>query len=462
MSRAREGMDMFGDIEGFVSRIETSALQWLTDALVFANLIQVPAVILTGAVAWLFARPFEREIAGWADRVSAEGEAGQTDWIGRHRAGIANLARPLLAPSIWLVGLWLAILFGRSMGWPAGIARIVANLLAAWLIIRIAADLVPYPALARMIAVAAWTLTALNIVDLLGPTIQLLDSAGIQAGSLRISLLTVIKAALSLAVLLWLSMLASGLFERRITKLPDLTPTARVLLGKLLKLTLVTLAVAISLTSVGFDMSAFAVFTGAIGVGIGFGLQKTVSNLFSGIILLLDKSIKPGDVIEVGKTYGWVSSLGARYVAVETRDGMEYLIPNEDIITQQVLNWTHQHELVRLKVPVRAPLDADPRQILTLMKEAARRSPRVLVQPPPNAVVIAFGESAIELELRFWIRDAKNGVHNIRSEVLLAIWSLFHENGIELPHAKRDVYLKMGAAALNAVTAEKEVPLAGQ
>ena len=453
---------MFGDIESFVARIETSALQWLSDALVFTNLIQIPAVIVTGAVAWLFARTFQRELAGWAERVSAEGREGQTDWIGRHRAGIANLARPLLAPLIWLAGLWLAIVFGRSMGWPIGITRVAANLLAAWLVIRIAADLVPYPALARMIAVAAWTLTALNIVDLLGPAIQLLDSAGIQAGSLRISLLTVIKAALSLAVLLWLSMLVSGLFERRITRLPDLTPTARVLLGKILKLTLVTLAVVISLTSVGVDMSAFAVFTGAIGVGIGFGLQKTVSNLFSGIILLLDKSIKPGDVIQVGKTYGWVSSLGARYVAVETRDGMEYLIPNEDIITQQVLNWTHQHELVRLKVPMRAPLDADPHQVLALMKEAARRSARVLVQPPPNAVVMGFGESAIELELRFWIRDAKNGVHNIQSEILLAVWNLFRENGIDMPHAKRDIYLKMGAASLNALLAQKEAPLAGQ
>ncbi|HYB08496.1 MAG TPA: mechanosensitive ion channel domain-containing protein [Alphaproteobacteria bacterium] len=453
---------MFGDIEGYVARVETSAQHWFSDELVFTNLIQIPAVILTCVVAWLFTRTFERELVGWAERVSAEGHGGPADWIGRHRVGIANLARPLLAPTIWLAGMWLAIVFGRSMGWPVGIARIGANLLAAWLIIRIAADLVPYPALAKMIAVAAWTLTALNILDLLGPTIQLLDSAGVQAGNLRISLLTVIKAALSLAILLWLSMLASGLFERRITRFPDLTPTARVLLGKILKLTLVTLAVVISLASVGIDMSAFAVFTGAIGVGIGFGLQKTVSNLFSGIILLLDKSIKPGDVIQVGKTYGWVSSLGARYVSVETRDGMEYLIPNEDIITQQVLNWTHQHELVRLKVPMRAPLDADPHQVLMLMKEAARRSSRVLTQPPPNAVVMAFGESAIELELRFWIRDAKNGVHNIQSEVLLEIWNLFREHGIDMPHAKRDIYLKMGAQSLKTLLAPNEAPLAGQ
>jgi small-conductance mechanosensitive channel len=212
-----------------------------------------------------------------------------------------------------------------------------------------------------------------------------------------------------------------------------------VLFGKLLKITLVTLAFVVALTSVGIDLSTFALLTGAIGVGIGLGLQKTVSNLFSGIILLLDKSIKPGDVIQVGNTYGWVSSLGARYVSVETRDGMEYLIPNEDIITHQVLNWSHKSTRVRLKLPVRVPLDADLEQALELLREAARRVPRALQNPPPNPLVISFGESAIELELRFWIADAQNGVHNVMSEVLLEIWRLFRDHGIRIPYPKRDV-----------------------
>jgi small-conductance mechanosensitive channel len=142
------------------------------------------------------------------------------------------------------------------------------------------------------------------------------------------------------------ALVASNLFERRITRFSEITPRARVLLGKLLKTTLVTIAVVLSLTSIGVDLTTFALFTGALGVGVGLGLQRTVSNLFSGIFLLLDKSIKPGDVIEVGGTYGWVSSLGARYVSVETRDGTEFLIPNEDIITHQVVNWSHRSERV--------------------------------------------------------------------------------------------------------------------
>jgi len=164
----------------------------------------------------------------------------------------------------------------------------------------------------------------------------------------------------------------------------------------------------------------------------------------------------------VGNTYGWVSSLGARYVAVETRDGTEYLIPNEDIITQQVLNWTHQNQLVRIKVPVRTPLDVDPHKTISLMKEAARRASRVLSDPPPNAVLLAFGDSATELELRFWIRDARNGVHNIQSEVLLAVWDLFRANGIELPHAKRDVYIRTAPAGVKSVPHQQDLPLAGQ
>jgi small-conductance mechanosensitive channel len=348
---------------------------------------------------------------------------------------------PLITPALWAAGLWIALVAAERMGWPRDVARIAANLLLAWLVIRLVADLVPSRALARLIAVTAWSLAALNILNLLSPLVDLLDSAAITFGQVRVSALNVLRGVLSLAVLLWLAMFASNLFERRITHVRDLTPRAQVLFGKLLKITLISLAFVLALTSVGIDLSTLVILTGAVGVGIGLGLQKTVSNLFSGFILLLDRSIKPGDVIEVGGTYGWVSALGARYVAVETRDGMEYLIPNEHIITQQVLNWSHKSERVRLKIDIRAPLDADLDLVLALMQEAASRSPRILKHPAPNALILAFGESAVELQLRVWIADAPNGIHNVKGEVLLEIWRLFRKNGIALPHPKRDVYL---------------------
>ena len=411
----------------------------LDEILVFANLIQIPAVILTGGVAWLVCRPLRRRVRGWVERVP---EHHHLDWVVSHRSWVTDRLVPLITPVAWAIGLWISVAVAQHVGWPHAVTQTAVNLLLAWLVIRLAAALVPYAALARLIAVLAWLVAALNIVHLLGPTLDLLDSVAVVVGGLRVSILTVVKGVLSLAMLLWAATVASNLFERRITRVSEITPRARVLLGKLIKATLVTLAVVLSLTSIGIDLTTFALFTGALGVGVGLGLQRTVSNLFSGIVLLLDKSIKPGDVIEVGGTYGWVSSLGARYVSVETRDGTEFLIPNEDIITHQVVNWSHKSDRVRLKVPVRVPHDSDLDQVLALMREAASYPERVLAVPAPNALIMAFGETAIELELRFWIQDAQNGVHNVKSQVLHEIWRLFQQEGIRIPYPKRDLYVR--------------------
>ena len=258
---------------------------------------------------------------------------------------------------------------------------------------------------------------------------------------MRISLLTVSQGALSLGVLLWGAMLLSGILQRHVDRLPNLTPSVQVLFGKLLKTALIVLAVIVSLTSIGIDVTAIAVFSGAVGVGVGLGLQKVVSNLISGIILLMDKSIKPGDIIQIGDNYGWIASLGARYVSVETRDGTEFLIPNEDIITQRVINWSHKNDLARIKVRVRVAFDSDVRKALDLMVEATRRPPRILRSPEPRALLIAVNESSLDLELRFWIRDVQNGIRNVSSEVMLEIWDLFRAHGIHVPYPQRDVHL---------------------
>jgi small-conductance mechanosensitive channel len=181
--------------------------------------------------------------------------------------------------------------------------------------------------------------------------------------------------------------------------------------------------------------------TGAIGVGIGFGLQKMVSNFVSGVTILLDKSIKPGDVIAVGETYGRVHSLGARYVSIIARDGREFLIPNEDLVTQQVENWTYSSEHIRLKVPIGISYRSDPRKAIALCLEAAVEIERVLEQPQPTCLVRGFGESAIDLELRFWIKDPMNGVANVKSEILLQVWDRFQKHGIEIPFAQRDLHI---------------------
>jgi len=277
---------------------------------------------------------------------------------------------------------------------------------------------------------------------LLDQTTEMLDRIALRFGGLRISALTIIEASLSLAVLLWVATIAGRLLERRITTLPNLTPSLQVLLSKLLKIVFVGLAVIVALNSVGIDLTAFAVFTGALGVGIGFGLQKPMSNFVSGVMLLLDKSVKPGDVISVGENYGWVSSLGARYVAVVTRDGTEYLIPNEDLITHQVVNWSHTSSRVRLKIPIGISYNADVRKARALCLEAAAETQRVLKDPAPVCLLLGFGDSSVELDLRIWIQDPKNGVRNVKSDVLLLVWDKFHAHGIEIPFPQRDLHLK--------------------
>jgi len=260
-------------------------------------------------------------------------------------------------------------------------------------------------------------------------------------GGVRISALLVLNAVLSLAILLWVAVMASRVLERRITQSVQLTPTFQVLLIKLLKVVLVGIAIALALSTVGIDLTAFAVLGGAIGLGIGFGLQKIVSNLIAGVIILLDKSIKPGDVISVGETFGWINSLGARYASVVTRDGTEYLIPNEDLITQQVVNWSYSNDAVRLKIPIGISYKSDPRQAIALCFDAAREESRILKLPAPNVLLKGFGDSSVDIEMRVWIRDPRNGVSNIKSAILLRVWDKFHEHGIEIPYPQRDLHL---------------------
>jgi small-conductance mechanosensitive channel len=216
----------------------------------------------------------------------------------------------------------------------------------------------------------------------------------------------------------------------------------RVLTGNLVRIALISVALLIGLNAVGIDLTAFAVFSGAVGVGIGFGLQKVVSNFVSGIILLLERSIKPGDVIEVGSTFGSITYLGARYASVRGRDGKEYLIPNENLITNQVVNWSYSSLLVRLDVPFGVAYDSDLHAVRELAVEVAKRTKRVLTSPTPVCHLTAFGDSAVNLLLRFWIEDPANGVTNIKGAVLLGLWDAFKEHRIEMPFPQRDVRIR--------------------
>jgi small-conductance mechanosensitive channel len=414
-----------------------NAWAWVQkDILTLASLIQLLTVGGVFLGAWLLGRYLRRWLTWLLDRQSwAEAKAG------RFLRQLISETTLILA----VAALWLATGVAKGINQPGYFVETAAALTSAWVVIRLAASIIKDPQWARFVAVLAWTIAALHVVGLLDYIVGLLDSLAITLGQVRISALAIIKGVIVLTLLLKLASSAGGIFERRITTLSGLTPSVQVLIGKALRITLFAVAILVSLSAVGVNLSAFAFIGGAIGVGLGFGLQKVVSNLVSGVIILMDRSVKPGDVIEVGQTYGKIKSLGARYVSVITRDGTEFLIPNENLITNQVINWSFSHREVRLKVPVGVAYDADVAQAMKLMIAAAADTPRVLASPEPRCLLRNFGDSSIDLELRMWISDPENGISNVRSAVRLNIWQKFKDNGIEIPFPQRDLHIKSGA-----------------
>ncbi|MEO1564064.1 MAG: mechanosensitive ion channel domain-containing protein, partial [Pseudomonadota bacterium] len=267
---------------------------------------------------------------------------------------------------------WAVYAVMQSVTWPSRsfIIGIAASLGLAWALISILTRFIRNRALRKTVAVLAWAYATLTIVGLWDETSGLLDSLAITTGEIRISLLMVISAAITLGVLIAAAGFVSKVTTTRVSRSEDIEPSMKVLLTKAIQLILYGTAVVVGLRAVGFDLSSLALLSGAIGVGIGFGLQKIVSNLISGIIILLDKSLKPGDVISLGETFGWITHLGARYASVETRDGREYLIPNEDFITSQVVNWSHSSNFVRLDIYFGVSYDSDPHQVKKVASEA--------------------------------------------------------------------------------------------
>jgi small-conductance mechanosensitive channel len=347
---------------------------------------------------------------------------------------------------------WLLLVIAERamarLGYDPALVGIAATLTALWIVLRASTVLLRDALFARLVAVAALVIAALDIFGLLGPASAVLDSVALTLGMMRLSLLLVVKAVLIIAILLWIALALARLIGARLEHLAGLSPSIQALASNLLKIVLVTLALLIGLNTVGIDLTAFAVFSGAVGVGLGFGLQKIVSNFISGIILLLERSIKPGDVIEVGHSYGTVTFLGARYAAVRGRDSKEYLIPNETLITNQVTNWSYSTSLLRLDVIFGVGYGSDLREVRRLAIEAAGQTRRVIPSPAPVCHITEFGDNAVQMLLRFWIEDPANGIKNVTGEVYLALWDTFREHGVELPCPQRDIRIREWPAAL--------------
>jgi small-conductance mechanosensitive channel len=348
----------------------------------------------------------------------------------------------LLGPIFAVVFLWIAHGTARLCHWPNHGIRIFLSLFLAWVIIRLLTSQMKNRTLARLISVIIWSIAALDIVHVLIPVLDLLDRIDLTIIGVRLTALSIIQGGLILVVLFWLAKKISVFFEHWIKTVQNVTPSVQVLLYKLLSLSLFTLVIVGVLYYMGFNLTAFAVFSGGIGLGIGFGLQKVFANLISGLIILADKSIKPGDVIQLGDTYGRINYLGGRYISVVTRDATEYLIPNEDLVTNQVVNWSYSNNLLRLKIPVGIGYDSDLPQAMELMLQAAAGVPRILADPEPACLLMGFGDNSVDFQLRVWINDPQKGVANVKSQVLLGVWKRFKEHGIDLPFPQRVLHHK--------------------
>jgi small-conductance mechanosensitive channel len=291
-----------------------------------------------------------------------------------------------------------------------------------------------------------WLAIAARYLGWLDPIVAMLDSVGIAAGKTRITVWSILKLLFTLTLFVLVAAWISRWVERRLKKLTQFAPSTRIGIAKFANAFLIALSIMMGLNAAGVDLTALTVLTGAIGLGLGFGLQSIAANFVSGFVLLMDRSIKPGDVISLSgqagtstENFGWVQELRGRYVVVRDRDGVEMLVPNQQLISNAVINWSYTDPRIRLKLPVRVSYQDDPELALQILLTACEGQSRVLRDPKPASRLMHFGDSGIELELRFWISDPQDGVNNVRSDVNRAIWRLFKEHRITVPVTQHEV-----------------------
>jgi small-conductance mechanosensitive channel len=393
----------------------------------------------------------------WASEASIRARIDMTSLAMRWPLALRRFADVLVGSASTVVFAILVIVARFVMvhsTWPSRsyLLAVSAKLAVAWLVIRLVTSVIRNEFIVRLVSLSAWLVAALSVIGQLEPTLQLLDSdpVSIVLGGLRLTPLVLIKLGALLILALWLTNIASNFAESRINRSADLTPSIQVLLVKMIRMGLLTVAVIVALSAVGINLSALAVFSGAVGVGIGIGLQKIVANFISGIILLADKSVKPGDLVTIGDSSGRISAMKTRYISVAAGDGREFLIPNEDLVTQKVVNWTYTDKNTLVKVLFSTNYDADPRLVCKLAIEVAAAAPRAIKNKPPNCILTEFAEAGMKFSLTFWIADP-DGMDNVKSEVMLALWDVFKREGIRVPYPVREIRIRGGALPVEPV-----------
>jgi len=293
----------------------------------------------------------------------------------------------------------------------------------------------------RFIAIMIWSGLALYLTGFLPEILQALDDFSFHVGKQRISLLLILSGLLSVAVTMLIALWISSTMETRLMRADHLNISLRVVLAKFIRAALVLIGILVALPLAGIDITVLSVFGGALGVGIGFGLQKIASNYVSGFIILLDHSISIGDLVTVDNRYGTVTNITSRYAVIKGMDGTEAIIPNDTLITSTVLNHSYTNHELRVGIPLQVSYDSPLEKAMDIMQEVASKHPRVMQEPPPKVFLKNFGESGIDLELNAWINDPEEGQLNLRSEINLEIWRRFQQEGIEIPYPQRVVRL---------------------
>jgi len=403
------------------------------------NWRQVIIVITLLAIAWTATRFFGRVLT-------------------RSRVGGHNRMRPLATRQTQRVVFpLLALLFVTAAYAPMQLLQVPVQLLRIAIIllftlagVRLLVNgmrrhFAPTPTLNAWVKVFSsliWFAVLLYLSEFLPPLLDFLDKIAITIGETRISVLSAINFLILIAVLFSIAIWLSSHLERRLKESAHLSAGVRLALVKVTRIILIILAVVIALDAVGIGLTTLAVFSGAIGVGIGFGLQRTASNFITGFLLLFDRSVRPGDLIKVGERLGQVQELRARYIVLKDFDGVSTLIPNEHLITGEVVNWSYGDHIIRVRIPVDISYEDDPVKAQQLLINIAHENSRALASPPAEAQLISFGDNGIKLELHVWIDDPENGLTNLRSEINLRIWQEFAANHIHFPYPQHDIHVK--------------------
>lgn len=414
--------------EEVISNWITAAQDWITNNLLSVNTAIQFAVILgafvIGAVLERIVLPY---LTATIEALKIKGT------ISTVLHNMRRLVGPFIALNILFVTL--IVIPGLGLDFNVTFIDVAMRLTAAWIIIRLAVQLVKNPFARNLIASIVWLIAALSIFGVLDDTATALDSVGITIRDYRLTALILVKCIIATLLLMYGAGALSRFVEKQLGRVPNMTSGSRVLITKITRMLLMVIAIIIGITMAGVDLSVLAVFSGAIGLGVGFGLQRGVSNLFTGIMLLMDRTVQPGDILELqGGTFGVVRQMGSRCTEVVTLDRRSFLIPNEDLVTKPVINWSRGGANSVLTIKFRVDYRHDPHAVIAIAVAVANAHPRVLRDPAPGCGLDGFGDSGMDMSLAFWIADPQNGTGNVQSDIRLALWTAFKKNKIIIPY----------------------------